>query len=419
MMSIITLILDVLVLSALPDQGRPVAVVSVMILLFIFTLSFDLARSEILEEFQKPILVGLLLRILLLYFDLYGRNIYLLPNSGVDSEWFYKQGILAADGLNTVHGAFYTMLGRIFSVVGDSRLFVQFILMLFSIIAIIMTARTLVELGVDSETRVSTIYLLSLLPNFAILSSLFLRESVVTMFGAISLFYFVKWIVRAKYFYLIPAIVAVLLGSTFHSGIIGMALGYIVVLIIYNPSQKRAVISIKNVVPTIVIAFTLLYLFNNYSELFFGKMLRLTTADSIDEIANVTSGGGSSYAAYVGNSSSVRNMIVYTPLRLVFFLGSPFIWQIRGISDIIAIVFNASFYLFALFRSVNYLRRKENIRKSVVACILIVGIMTAFIFAWGVTNTGTAIRHRDKMAPLYAVLLALTGGTPFQSSREL
>ena len=413
MISIVSLLLDIAVLYAIPNKGRPVILISLMIMLFTLTLSVDLQRSNALKEFQKPIILGYLLRVFLLYFDLYGRNIFTLPNSGADSEWFYRQGILASLGANTIQGPFYSMLGQIFKIVGDSRIFVQFLLMLFSIVTIVVTARTLVLLKVDIQTRKSTMYVLCLLPNFAIISSLFLRESIVAMFAAISLYYFSRWIIGYSYLNLAIAVLSVLCGAAFHSGIIGMILGFIIILAIYNPRAKKVRISIKTIVPAIIVAFAFLYLFNNYAELFFGKMLRLTTANSIEDIASTNAYGDSSYAAYVGNSNSIGNMILYTPLRLLFFLGSPFFWQIRGANDIIALIFNSLFYLYVIFKTIMYLRKKESAEKNIVASIFIIGIMTAFVFAWGVTNTGTAIRHRDKMSSLYAILLALTGGMPF------
>ena len=39
--------------------------------------------------------------------------------------------------------------------------------------------------------------------------------------------------------------------------------------------------------------------------------------------------------------------------------------------------------------------------------LFIVSFVTTFVFAWGVSNTGTASRHRDKMIILYGVMYSL------------
>ena len=38
----------------------------------------------------------------------------------------------------------------------------------------------------------------------------------------------------------------------------------------------------------------------------------------------------------------------------------------------------------------------------------VLGVITVFVFSWGVSNTGTAIRHRDKLITFFAVALALS-----------
>ena len=45
---------------------------------------------------------------------------------------------------------------------------------------------------------------------------------------------------------------------------------------------------------------------------------------------------------------------------------------------------------------------------GMVIAFLIIALCTVFVFAWGVSNTGTAVRHRDKMVILYGVLLGLS-----------
>ena len=133
--------------------------------------------------------------------------------------------------------------------------------------------------------------------------------------------------------------------------------------------------------------------------------------NNIDEISDIATGnglGGSSYARYVGNSSNPLNMIIYTPLRIVFFLFSPFPWQWRGLSDIIAFVFSSLFFLYTAWCNIRFLRSGEKKNRTLVIALTIVAVCTAFVFAWGVSNTGTACRHRDKMAIIWGFVLALT-----------
>ena len=134
----------------------------------------------------------------------------------------------------------------------------------------------------------------------------------------------------------------------------------------------------------------------------------MNNVDSLSDIGNVNTEGGSSYAAYVGDSSSVFNMMIYTIPRIVYFLLSPFPWQWRGMGDIIAFVFSSLFYFFTIKNAFVFIKKANQKNKSYVIIVFIVALCTAFVFSWGVTNTGTATRHRDKMIILYGLLYALS-----------
>ena len=148
------------------------------------------------------------------------------------------------------------------------------------------------------------------------------------------------------------------------------------------------------------------YLYTNHKDVLFAKMVKIET---IDDIASGVVKGGSSYAAYVGNSSTPLNMLLYTLPRIVFFLFSPFPWHWRGLSDIIAFCFNSVFYMGAVYSAWKYLRSKERENRNLLIALLIVALVTVFVFAWGTSNTGTAVRHRDKMVILYGMIWALSG----------
>lgn len=134
----------------------------------------------------------------------------------------------------------------------------------------------------------------------------------------------------------------------------------------------------------------------------------MNNINSIGDIGSTNSEGGSSYAAYVGDSSSIINMVIFTIPRIVYFLFSPFPWQWRGLGDIIAFVFSSLFYLLVLKNAIVCMKKDKSSNKNYAIVIFIVALCTAFVFSWGVTNTGTATRHRDKMIVVYAVLYSLS-----------
>ena len=299
MLAFLTLLLECLLLAILQANGieeRPVGVILVMIAAFSFVYFWEIRRSRKLRPVVLPLVLGYLMRLFLLLFDLYGRNIYSLPNSGADSEGFYRRGLLYAQEGLPQGGGFVSVVGTLFSWFGDTRLFVQFLLMLFSMVAIHMADVAMRELRVEDRQRKYAMYVLCLLPNFGILSSIFLRESLVTMFISVSLVCFVRWLNGRSDLWFLLAFVFSFAAARFHSGSVVVAVGYIVVRLLYNRRQGTFKFTWRSIVPAIFFVLVFVFLFNNYSDTLFGKM---TGVDSLEDIANTSTIAGSSYAAYV------------------------------------------------------------------------------------------------------------------------
>ena len=406
MLTGLTILFEILILIFLRSIGvesRPVALILPMIVVASAAYFFELSRSRRLKPVALPLGLGYCMRVFLAIFDIYGRNIYSLPNSGADSEGFYRSALGYAEGY-PVEGAFPQVTGEIISWTGVSRLYVQFLLMLCSVAALHLLVGMLRELRIDMAGQRKVMYILCLMPNFAILSSIFLRESIVALFVTLSLYAFIKWWVKGTEQWFFLAFAAVFFASRFHSGTVAMAIGYIVIRFLYDKRRRAFHTSWKNILPTIAFVVVFVYLYTNHKDVLFGKMANIET---IDDIASGHGLGGSSYAAYVGNSSTPLNMLVYTLPRIVFFLFSPFPWHWRGLSDIIAFCFNSVFYLWTVYSAYKYLRSKESENRSLLIALGIIALVTVFVFAWGTSNTGTAVRHREKMVILYGVILTI------------
>lgn len=90
----------------------------------------------------------------------------------------------------------------------------------------------------------------------------------------------------------------------------------------------------------------------------------------------------------------------------------------RGIFDIISFFLDSSFYLFTLIYAMNGL--KKNNRNKNLSIILIISILaTSYIFGIGVSNAGTAIRHRQKIISLFIILLSISGNTTEKTNIEI
>lgn len=388
------------------NQFQPDSICLVMIAIFSVTYIFGISLSEKYVLYMRELISGYLLRVFLLLFDIYGRNIYHLPNSGADSAAFYRaaQWYAGVSIQAREMGAYPIVMGFIFRFIGVNQLYGQFLMLLCSIVSIHKFYEILNFLNIKFVTKKKVLLIVCLLPNFAILSVIFLREAIVTMFITISLYYFLRWFSDKSLICLILSVLSCFGASAFHSGSAGLIVGYIIVVFLYSSYKERFTLSIPNILIAALLTFTLGYLFLNYAEVLFSKMASI---DDISEIASASEYGGSSYAKYVGDSSSVKNMVIFTVPRIFYFLFSPFPWQWRGLSDIIAFIFSSLFYFAAVQSAVGNLKYMCKKNKDKTIAIIILSMCIVLVFAWGVSNTGTAARHRDKLVVLFATLFAL------------
>ena len=407
MCSVIILMLEILIkafLNNIISQGAVEVIDVVGIILFSIAFVFYIEKYKRLHIFKIPLIIGYFERIAIMFLDIYGRSLIILPNSGSDTEVYYYNSIHYADGVY-VQNSFSRLMGTIMKLIGTSRLYNQFIILLFSVLTLLVFSRITYELNCIEYNKMLVFTIVCILPNYAILSSIFLRESLITLFITLSVYMIHLWITRNIWRYYGFALIFTLAASWLHGGSAAIIIGYIAVLMLYDRKNDRFRFTLKNVLPTVLIILVFSFLFINYSSTLFTK---LSGVNSVSDIADNKVRGGSSYAAYVGDSSKPINLLIYTVPRILYFLFSPFPWQWRGISDIIAALFSSMFYLITIIYSIKYILSRNNKNRSIVISYTIVAVCNAFVYAWGVTNVGTAVRHRDKVVILWALLLMLT-----------
>lgn len=406
-LSVITLAIELLVKSFIKEfvsDGATELIDIIFIALFSLVFWIDISYNKKIGILSFPLFVGYSFRVFLLFWDVYCKNVYVLPNSGLDSEGFYQRALVVMHSGLLKGKTFPNLMGTIFSIIGSSRLYGQFIVVLFSVVSLTILAIILNELDVSHKAKYTVFSIVSLLPNLAILSSVFLRESVISMCLTISFYFVYKWLNSTRTHNIILAFVFVLFAAMFHSGSIAIAFGYIAIVLLFDKRNKVFKASVKNIIPTVVLLLIMSFLYTNYSDLLFGRMKNI---DGLSDIAEETVRGDTSYVQYVGNSDTVFNMLVFTIPRIFFFISSPLPFQWRGISDIIAFCCSSVYYLIIFIYSIHYFRKGANKNKALVVALIIVIFSTFFVFGWGVANAGTACRHRDKIAIICGILLSL------------
>lgn len=408
MIPIVALFFEFSILALLKTSGIDTvsnAVAAVLIIVHSFVLFWYFSHNKRLRKFSRSLVMAHLLRLSILFIDLFAYPAISLPNGHGDEELFYANSVAYALTGYTRRGLYPQVVGTMMRAIGFNRLYIQYISMLCAIVALIYFAYTLSHTDTDEKIQKKTFQIVCILPNYAILSSLLMREAVIYMFLSISIFFFVRWAKEKKEIFFFEAAAFVMPAAAFHSGTIAVLVGYLLIRLFYDNKKERVNIRFSNVVLSLLLAFVAVYIVNRTGDIFLNKFGNI---DSLEDVANVRDTAGSSYVRYVGNSNNPLSFILFTPLRLFFFLFAPLPWMWRGIGDFIAFSFSSMYYLVSIWNIFKYLRTHEEKNRILIIALFIIAFAAVFVFAWGTSNAGTASRHRDKLLLMFALLLALS-----------
>lgn len=413
MISVLTILFGICLLGIFKDISHLNTLVVFVIILFTIAFFFDITNNKKYRKYIIPLTLGYFLRTALLFYDVYSGDPFNLPLVGgalsSDPLRFYNTAIMFSQGQPTRYGGFFPrVLGCLFAVTGASRLLAEFIVLLFSIATIVVFITIIDDLNVEDSNGKKGAYLLCLLPNYAFLSVVLRRETIITFFVALSLLYFLRWIkgtggVKA----FVIAVVFVLGAALFHGATGLIIAGYIFIMMIYNPQKKKYMLETKNIVLAAAFIVLIVFIYSRYGTVFFEKLERRFEAETLSSTRDA---GGSSYARFVGDASTPLRTIIYAVPRFMYYMFSPFPWQWRGINDVFTFLMSSCVYLWIIIRSIRSIfRSSKQDNKAIMISLLLIALVISAAFSWGVTNTGTATRHRDKLIVFFIVLFVLSG----------
>ena len=62
----------------------------------------------------------------------------------------------------------------------------------------------------------------------------------------------------------------------------------------------------------------------------------------------------------------------------------------------------------SLYYGFQAIKHRNSENRNIIIILLIIALASAFLYSWGVSNAGTALRHRDKFITNFALLLVLS-----------
>jgi hypothetical protein len=355
------------------------------------------------RAFAAPLMLGFVARAALALVD---ALVFQLPGQAdsfiYDYLAFYRarNGVLGTFEYIETGAGLYIWLGAfLYASFERSRLMLQAINVFFGALVILNVARLTEVLGGERRAARTAAWLTALFPSLIFFSCVVLREVVVTYPLSLSVLYFAKWFNERSMRHAIVAVLSALTAMAFHSGAVALLLagGFWLV-----GTWARSVFSKggrnfgRNTLALLAGGAAIAFVMT--SDFGMGKFQQVRTGE-IEAVAEAQTSFAKGRAAYLQDMHPESNaeLAAQMPLRLVYFLFAPFPWMVRAPADAIGIV--DSMFFLGLFLRV--WRRREVLKgRRDMVLILAAFVAMALTFAAGVSNYGTAHRHRNKMLPL-------------------
>ena len=375
--------------------------------LYIAVISIGVFK-DIQQTYQKDnfvIALSYLFRLFLLYWGVTFLGTKLqLPND-VDSGTYHSAAIANLTGHEHwyINNYYSKIVAIIYYFFGVSRIIGQYLNILLSLTAIYITRRTLQNLKIDDKLISYGVMIMALIPNYAIMSTSLIRESIIIFFIACSTYFFTLWLSKPLIVNFIYACVFSGIAALFHGGSIALALGYVMIFFLYDKRSRKINF---NMYQKLLVSFIFIVVFLSVEDF---SISILEEAEQTKESLE-SEQGGSTYEVGLDIDNSILNFFVNTPIRVIYYILSPMPWDWRGINDIMCFFLSSLFYsscIILAIKAIKYGRKNAPLRKYIIALLIIVSI-SCIIFSWGVTNSGTAMRHRDKFIVPFIVMLMVS-----------
>ena len=348
-----------------------------------------------------------------------------LPDSQFDAIRFERTAWLwAKDGqcFNdfTTGSLLYSWLGScVYVAFGRTELLLQFINATLGTVVVLVAMKSARLLALDSGHVRKIGWLAALHPSLVLYSALTMREASVVFALGGAFYWLIRWRTTHYYRYLPLAVAAALVSQLFHTGMVAasatiVCIGVIYVVREHSMKLARTRFTRSNVVVTVVtgVLMTVLVVSVSWaieSGFAIDKLQRFLDGQILRDIASWQADVARGRASYLDGllPESWLGFLWQVPVRLFYFLGAPFPWQLEGLSDLWGLVDGAVFLCVCWAIGRNSVKGAQ--KQDVYLMLLLVTFAAIVAFSVATSNYGTAFRHRAKFVP--ALLLVLMYGS--------
>jgi 4-amino-4-deoxy-L-arabinose transferase-like glycosyltransferase len=378
--------------------------ISVLMMVIIYSLIciYILRRTKMSLFMHLLFFISVALRVSLTMIDTY---FFYLPHSGADSVKFELQAYNLLIGYLDINeynfDNYPKLIYYIYLLIGRKPLFIRAINGCLSLITGLLVYKSIFKITDDNKKSSWGMLFFLLFPQSMIFSSIILRESLIVFFATFSVWSFIEYTYNNKTSNLYLSFISLLIGSLFHCGIILIAIAYLLFIFIEKRNSTKKIILLLSVVVIL-----LLVIINK--DIFLRKFSIISSLEDfynwLNYVNTLQAGSG-----YLNNFSinTIIDLIIYVPFKIIYFLFSPMIWDIRGLQDIIAILFDVVFYMILISIVTKAFFYKGIARKNdiIIKILIIATVLVIGAYSMGTIAAGTAIRHRYKVLSLLLIIV--------------
>lgn len=267
----------------------------------------------------------------------------------------------------------------------------------------------LIAKAVWSRRRAYTLaWIVALFPFLVQISAVTHREVVIVFFLTTGLYASIRWMQTERMRDLLAGLVLLSIAALFHGGMLIAVMGAMVTaagIALWVLLRRLAVGRVRS--GAAVGVFGVLCVTGAVALTGPPELSRVGVITQVDPelVGNLAEARAREEAAYLQGMypGSIRDLVVQAPVRVVYFLFTPFPWQVRSAGHAFALL-DAMFYLFLFVGLWRSRGRIAGDRRAVF--LLAVTLVTIVAFALVTSNFGTAVRHRAKFLPLLTALWA-------------
>lgn len=376
-----------------------------------------------------PILyVALFVRILTI---ILGNYFITLPDTMGDAYWFEFQAyewsllgfpdVLYSYGgwdptyqkdvsMSDFNSSFFIsyIVAILYALTERSVVMAQSISLLFGTLSVLMSWILARKLW-DNRTAMKVGWFVALFPSLILYSALVMREIYICFFLLVALNYIVNWSYTRSLKSFILVILNLIIASIFHGG---MYVGLIIFLAIVFLQQTKYIwrrlldgfITLKSLITFVLMVTLIGYIGTN--NIVIPKIGAITDFDKLKKNIYkknyVTHKGDAKYPDWV-IARSETELIYKAPIRAMYFVFSPFPWQIKKASHLLGVL-DSLLHIFLVY--LIFLNRKAIWADPALRIIFLILLAYLLVYGIAVANFGTGIRHRAKFIVMFILLAA-------------